>query len=442
MLNLQNLQKTYFSDYLGKLYIDEEKINQEKSKLRKDISLEECKSILGRKYKVCLNRMLPILSFILVHKESQHIQLSTTYNYNQYIKHLYYSNNIPLLDTFKIELEANQRSNHRVIQDLLALNIIKCVSNKKHFNDKNRKNNISYSYIFNTSSIHSLLSLSNIFFKYHYNNIIPLLDTFEKEEEKETIKHSKLYNEYLPKLKYELERQKVEDDFKYYLKEGGARPYAYFCSSENKVSDERKGILNAYFGEDKWIEWDRSASIYNLTYSYNTGKYINNDVDLHSILNNNKKFKSEDERKMFKVLNMTKYFSDARKIRRLVENMIKCSEKITNLQPLTDKEFTFYKNNLERVQALIVLSKADSVDDVVDFYKSSKKALIDALGGKKIENDAIFIMEGAVNLATMNDLNEMGYKCVSVYDGFYTDCKDEELIEDIYKKNILKYITK
>ena len=49
-------------------------------------------------------------------------------------------------------------------------------------------------------------------------------------------------------------------------------------------------------------------------------------------------------------------------------------------------------------------------------------------------------MEGVVNLATMNDLNDLGYKTVSVYDGFYTECFDNDLIESIYKNNIVKYI--
>ena len=40
----------------------------------------------------------------------------------------------------------------------------------------------------------------------------------------------------------------------------------------------------------------------------------------------------------------------------------------------------------------------------------------------------------------MNDLNALGYKCVSVYDGFYSNCFNDALVEDIYKSNITKYI--
>lgn len=435
MLQFENLKTNYLSDCLGKIYLDESIITTEKSKLRQEITLEECKDILGRKYKVCIHRMLPICSFILSHYNSSFIQLSTTFNYTSYIKHLFY-NNLPLLDTFKVEEEANIKSNQRALQDMQALGFIRKVSDIKHFNDSNHLNNVSYAYVFSTSFIYTLLSLLHITFIYHYsiNNNLPLLDTFAEES-----KHSKLYKEYLPKLQYELSRQTVAGEFKYNLKENGSRPYAYFCSSENKKSNERKEILNSYFGKGNWIEWDRSASIYNLTYSYNTKKYIDNSVDFHSLLNK-RQFKSKEEREELKLLNMTKYFSDARKVRKLMESMIAISEKVAKMEPLTAKELSFYKNNLDRVNVLVKLSKAETVQDVVDYYKNIRKDMVDFLGGKKIDNDAIFIMEGTVNLATMNDLNEAGYKCVSVYDGFYTDCKDEEFIEELYKKNIMKYI--
>lgn len=437
MLQFENLKLNYLSDCLGRIYLDESIIATEKSKLRQEITLEECKDILGRKYKVCLNRMLPICSFILSHYSTSFIQLSTTFNYTSYIKHLFY-NNLPLLDTFKVTEETNVKGNQRALQDMQTLGFIRKVSSIKHFNDPNHLNNVSYAYVFSNTAINSLLSLLHITFIYHYNinTNLPLLDTFEEEKES---KHSKLYKEYLPKLQYELSRQTVSGEFKYNLKENGNRPYAYFCSSENKKSNERKEILNSYFGKGNWIEWDRSASIYNLTYSFNTKKYIDNSTDFHSLLNK-RQFKSKEEREDFKLLNMTKYFSDARKVRKLMESMIAISEKLSKMKPLTTKELSFYKNNLDRVNVLVKLSNAETVQDVVDYYKSIRKDMVDLLGGKKIDNDAIYIMEGTVNLATMNDLNEAGYKCVSVYDGFYTDCKDEEFIEELYKKNIMKYI--
>lgn len=449
MLYFSNLTQNYLSDNRGLLQLPEEEINKAKSLLRKSITLDECKSILGRKYKICLHRLLPICSYILCHQYVSFIQLSTTYNYNMYSKHLFISD-IPLCNTFKNELEqttdARKMNNNRALQDLQKLGIIKCVSDLKHFNSIHN-DNIAYAYVFDIDCINSLLSVCSVSFRFYYNSVsvsvsnsdynsdsdIPLCNTFTGK------KHSALYYKYIPLLQYEIDRQTTQGDFRYHLKQDGSRPYAYFCSSENKHSDERKEILNAYFGENKWQEWDRSASIYNLTYSYNTKKYIPNSVDLHAKINN-ASFSSKEERDEFKLLNMTKYFSDARKVRKLISSMVEIQRKINDNIALKKKEITFYKNNVDRINAMCKLSNADTIQDFVNWYMQKRDDLVKAIGGKRLPKDAIFIMEGVVNLATMNDLREAGYETVSVYDGFYTNCFDNNFIESIYKKNVTKYI--
>lgn len=444
MLYFEDFTQKYLSDNRGLLQLPEDKITEAKSFLRKSITLDECKSILGRKYKICLHRLLPICSYIICHQSVSFIQLSSTYNYNMYSKHMFnIDTDIPLCNTFKNELEqsdeARKMSNNRALQDLQKLGIIKCVSDFKHFNSIHN-DNVAYAYVFDIDSINNLLSVCSVYFKYHYhyNNTdtyidIPLCNTFTGQN------HSDLYNEYLPLLQYELNRQTTQNEFRYHLKRDGSRPYAYFCSSENRHSNERKEILNSYFGKDKWQEWDRSASIYNLTYSYNTKKYIPNSIDLHAKINN-AEFTSKEEREAFKLLNMTKYFSDARKVKKFISSMIEIQRKKNNNEVLKSKELTFYKNNLDRANAMCKLSKANTVQDLVNWYIQKRDELIKTIGGKRLPKDAVFIMEGVVNLSTMNDLNDLGYKTVSVYDGFYTECFDNDLIENIYQKNVTKYI--
>ena len=449
MLYFSDFTQKYLSDNRGLLQLPEDKITESKSLLRKSITLDECRSILGRKYKVCLHRLLPICSYILCHQSVLYIQISCTYNYNMYSKHLFHIHtDIPLCNTFKNELEqtdyARKMSNNRALQDLQKLGIIKCVSDLKHFNSIHN-DNIAYAYVFNIDSINTLLHICSIYFKYHYNNNnnnnntsihtdIPLCNTFTDIKH-----HSDLYNEYLPLLQYELGRQTTKNEFRYHLKQDGSRPYAYFCSSENRFSNERKEILNSYFGKDKWQEWDRSASIYNLTYSYNTKKYIPNSIDLHAKINN-AEFTSKEERDNFKLLNMTKYFSDARKVKKFISSMVEIQQKKNNNEVLKSKELTFYKNNIDRANAMCKLSNANTVQDLVNWYIQKRNELVKTVGGKRLPKDAVFIMEGVVNLATMNDLNDLGYRTVSVYDGFYTECFDNNLIESIYQKNITKYI--
>ena len=461
---------TYLCDSLGVLAIPKDKILTAKASLRTSITLDDCKTILGRKYKICVKRMLPILSFILVHKSSSVLQLSTTFTYNTYIQHLFNTDidnsntYLPLSDTFAdLSKMANQRNNSRALCDMQSLNIIKIVSDLKHFNDIHH-NSISYAYVHSDTCILSLLSLFNIQFRYHYNTIdtntyLPLsgtfvgnsvstgifansasIDTFANTKVK---KHSELYNKYLPKLQYELNRQTVEGEFRYQLKPDKARPYAYFCSSENKHSDDRKCKLDAYFGKDNWHQWDRTASVHNLAYSYNTHQYMNNSQDFYEYLKGSK-FISEDERKDYKGVVQNLNFSDVRKFKAFIFNMLDIGNKVCNNETLRPKEYTSYygrdEENRKRALAIARLSKANTVQEMIDWYKQTRDNYIKAIGGKKLPMDAIFIMEGTVNLATMNDLNEMGYKCVSIYDGFYSNCFDDNLIESIYRKNLTKYI--
>lgn len=443
LLYFEDFTQKYLSDNRGLLQLPEDKITETKSLLRKNITLDECKSILGRKYKVCLNRLLPICSYILCHQSVSFIQLSCTYNYNMYSKHIFnIDSDISLCNTFKNELEqtddARKMNNNRALQDLQKLNIIKCVSDLKHFNSVHN-DNIAYAYVFDIDSIYMLLHVCSLYFKYHYNTTSTILSDISLCNTFTGTKHSDLYNKYLPLLQYELDRQTTQNEFRYHLKQDGSRPYAYFCSSENRHSNERKEILNSYFGKDRWQEWDRSASIYNLTYSYNTKKYIPNSIDFHAKINN-ADFISKEERDNFKLLNMTKYFSDARKVKKFISSMVEIQQKKNNNEVLKSKELTFYKNNIDRANAMCKLSNANTVQDLVNWFMQKRDELVKTLGGKRLPKDAVFIMEGVVNLATMNDLNDLGYKTVSVYDGFYTECFDNNLIESIYKNNITKYI--
>ena len=133
---------------------------------------------------------------------------------------------------------------------------------------------------------------------------------------------------------------------------------------------------------------------------------------------------------------MTKYFSDARKVKKFISSMVEIQQKKNNNEVLKSKELTFYKNNIDRANAMCKLSNANTVQDLVNWYIQKRNELVKTVGGKRLPKDAVFIMEGVVNLATMNDLNDLGYRTVSVYDGFYTECFDNNLIESIYQKNI------
>ena len=105
------------------------------------------------------------------------------------------------------------------------------------------------------------------------------------------------------------------------------------------------------------------------------------------------------------------------------------------------------KDQQERFIALMKLSDCKVNEDLdtwiekaVTWYKETKERMKSVIGDWKQIKENIFLLEGSVNLATMNDLNEAGFICVSVYDGFYTNCKDKDFIENLYRKNTIKYL--
>ena len=496
--------------------IDKKDVDSTLKSLNNIITEEQVKVVFGRKYRQCIARLLPICAFLLCHKDKIFMQLPVTKNYSQYVKHLNLSNT-NLFNSYKLTFYNKQSNNNiynlltryvthsyeesntsdikmfnmRALKDLQKLNVIKLYVEQKHFSNNNSEKTYSYSYVISHSNVLNLLSIFNISFSYNISNhslstntlFIPRYVTHSYEEQDKIInnietkyikkgkevKHSKEYIQYIYPLINELDRQTTTGIYRYSLKENGCRPYAYICSSnkhsENNEISEREALLNDELGENNWIEWDRSASIYNITYSYNKKDYLSNSINMHSKMANKQLEKDTQEYEDFKLLNMTKYFGDGRTVRSLLNAQMKYAEKIKEMneqeineyiEELNDKEnkgkrksqkariLAKYDNNLKRTNLLMNNISHDMTFDeavikAVENYKAEKKNMNNFIG-KFLPEDAIFIMEATVNLATMNDLREMGYKTVSIYDGFYTTCKDKDLIESVYKKNVEKFI--
>ena len=477
---------------------------------------------LGRKWRLCLIRMLKLVSYLYLTKSKYvPIQISTTntlskFNLSNHINNtisnsIYNSITISKNIDFEtleyvyknkgtntyhktLDLNFSQQIMSDIIDDLCKIHILARKENDfEMFNQSNPNDNCSYTYMISEYNINSYLSIMNI--QYHNSNYISNSITISKNIDF-GIKHTKLYKEWLPKVKYELERQKTEGIFRYTLSENGSRPYCDFCSQfpllENQVDDYNKyhntkidiyeylslfpntlyrhNILHNYFTNNllsfnnnniitisknidfEWNEWDRSASVYNITYSYNKKKYLPNEIDLHEKFYG-KKFESSNERKLFKLGNMTRYFSNKKKFAGFIDYIMSASNQYFELRDkrdnnmISEKEFIKLKKLIGAVERFIAFMKCagltgkeqDWKERLINYYEESKKQMFDFIG-KKLPKDAIFIIEATINLATMNDLNDLGYKAVSVYDGFYTNCFDNELIEKIYKNNVIKYL--
>lgn len=214
----------------------------------------------------------------------------------------------------------------------------------------------------------------------------------------------------------------------------GKRGWSQVCNM--KKGTDRDTYLTKRFncGIEDIVEWDRSGCIPNLMYTLNTGKYLDNRVDLHEKLNG-KKFKTKQEREDFKTLNMMKWFGDARSIRGIIH--------------YAHKHKSITKSQHSILNGLCEITKAynhGSWDlfeaDSLAYYKDARKKAEEFLGDVKKWKDEIFIHETKVHIRFMHNLQLLGYKPVEVYDGFFfkkDDKPSDKLLNKLYKECVLHY---
>ena len=245
----------------------------------------------------------------------------------------------------------------------------------------------------------------------------------------------------------------TKDVFRYNLKLNGGRPACKLCNYDSKEKAIKLGkelnprkvyredVLDSYFGEDtnireKYKEYDRSNSIYKINDYIRNKKIRVNDRKVDDIylnlVNGN-----QNQRDYIKEMVMTLYFSDARKWRSTVTQVFEYF-----IDKKQAAKHVALKGN-RRVHAVLKLlvenghsrkvPKEVWISDIVEWYKTTKEKLKKEVG--EFVGKSIFLYEAIVNLSTEIDLLEKGYKCVSVYDGFWTNASEEEWW-DSYTKSL------
>ena len=329
-----NDKETYV-DVLGKTQIHIDKINHALNQFKKvnpEITEQDLKDILGRKWKASCLSMLPLITFINKSSKKKPVMLSCKlFGYN------------------------SKDLTERAINNLIKLNVIKCIQDFY-------------------SADQSLARVYQVYWS-RFDCLYSLL-----------------------------------------------REYTNICEKYNNIK-----------------EYDRSNSIYKLNNYMIRNEILSNNreyFDLYTeLLGNNK---VEDGRNLMKLLTMTLYFSDARKFRSLVEHWV---------DYYVDNDFRarhIAQKGRERVWTVIQLlglnkkgtvvpTRKELVDLCVQWFKDTREKLRSLIG--EFVGKEIFIYENIVNLYTEIQIRESGYNCVSVYDGFYTDCS-EDFWWDCYKKSL------
>lgn len=246
------------------------------------------------------------------------------------------------------------------------------------------------------------------------------------------------------------------------LSYNGRRMYAEVCSyiNEEKHKDIPAGTItkqqycNKVFGESNWFEFDRKGSIYNLTYSLNNRDYLDNSIDIYEKMNN-VKFANKEERDLYKVTQMSIYFSTYKRLINFIYRymQIKYENGVIpeNKQKLID---AFWK--------LITKGKAmewnEFAANLKEHFDARKKSMKKFIGDNKkyidkgskyseayVENtdDFIFMHESEVYLKFVTKLREMNIRVVQIYDGFYLQkgSISEDELNNMLKDIVIEYAT-
>ncbi len=170
--------------------------------------------------------------------------------------------------------------------------------------------------------------------------------------------------------------------------------------------DKRAEILKAY---GFILEKDINASVPRITLSLNTGKWIDESIDLYElifrVMEPNGDFNNE-VREAIKKLHMRAYFDSSEK------------------QVGHHTWLSMNQDNIDR-------------QDVCDKMTEFREAIIKAEGGRLYGSD-IFYIESCVYLMTLYDLLTSGHRVWQVYDCFYSTGEEDQELFDFMISNGVK----
>lgn len=178
----------------------------------------------------------------------------------------------------------------------------------------------------------------------------------------------------------------------------------------NSFSNKKK--IKRYWvkkGHDFVLEKDIRSSVPRLTLSLNKGYWIDEDIDIYELINNefepNKKF-TKSRRNAIKDFHMSCYFDEG-------------SDAIMG------------RNVWRRIDR-----EGANKDEVYDLMKKLREAIIKAEGGK-FYGVEIFFIESCIYLMTLYDLLCSGIDTWLVYDAFYSKSfEDQEMFKEMVKNSV------
>ena len=208
---------------------------------------------------------------------------------------------------------------------------------------------------------------------------------------------------------------------KRYLTKIGFRASNMICSYKNRENENpcyrgkwRREYLSEVYGS-RYTNYDFNASIWRLSYNLLHDEMLPESLDGYELAYGGK-FKSDEDRDIFKKIAMRLYFGGINQLGVQVENKFK---------EIANKLGENYAYDHERARF------------IQDIMREHKLQAIEKIGG--FFDSEIFLHESCIYLNIYKDIVDSGIRCTQIYDSFYFNANSSINVNQLYKTHLSQY---
>ena len=223
------------------------------------------------------------------------------------------------------------------------------------------------------------------------------------------------------KIKWQWNLELKQRDGKKYLTKIGFRASNMICSYKERQNENpcykgkwRSEYLTEVYGPD-YNNYDFNASIWRLSYNLLHDEMLPESIDAYELAYTDK-FKSKEDRDIFKKIAMRLYFGGINQLGVQVENKFK---EIANK---LGKKYTYDHARARCIQDIMSDHKLLAVEKIGGFFDSE-----------------IFLHESCIYLNIYKDIVDSGIRCTQIYDSFYFNADSNINVNQLYKTHLIQY---
>ena len=221
------------------------------------------------------------------------------------------------------------------------------------------------------------------------------------------------------KWQWNLELKRL--DGKKYLTKIGFRASNMICSYKEHQNENpfyrgkwRSEYLSEVYGPE-YSHYDFNASIWRLSYNLLHDTMLPESIDAYELAYGTK-FKSKEERDLFKKVAMRLYFGGINQLGVQVENKFK------EIAAKLDEEYSYDCSRAKCVQDIMSEQKLLAIEQIGGFFDSE-----------------IFLHESCIYLNIYKDIVDSGIRCSQIYDSFYFSANSNIDVNHLYVIHLNQY---